>query len=242
LTQNTTGHAREAAHEGALSRSDRRTLEALFRHPLAHNLAWSDVVALFTRIGTVEEKPNHEYVFQVHDQTHVLRRPHSKELTGQEVIDLRHFATRAGVAPGTHAAAHNDDTAAPNLVVVMDHHEAKIYETNVSGADLSEHTIRPYDPHHFLHHLTHKDESRERGQRSPEDATFYERISQAVAAGGKILLVGHGTGKSNAAHHLEEYLRDKHSEIHQRLVVELDVDLSSATPPQLLALARKVLR
>jgi hypothetical protein len=226
-----------------LSRSDHRTLEALFRHPLAHNLAWSDLLSLFGKLGTVEEKSNNEVSFRIGAETYVMRPPHSKELTGQEVIDLRHFATRAGVsAKGATETQPDPDTATPNLVVVMDHHEAKIYQIDASGHEQSEQNIRPYDPHHFLHHLTHKDESRERGQRSPEDATFYERIAQAIAAGGQILLVGHGAGKSNAAHHLEEYLREHHTEIHQRVVSEVVMDLSSVTPAQLLHMASEKLK
>ena len=224
----------------ALSRSDKRTLAALFRHPLAHNLPWSDVLALFGKVGAVEQKANDDFAFQAGGEAYVMRKPHGKELTGQEVIDLRHFATRAGLARH-HEAAVPVAGAVNNLVVVMDHHEAKIYQIDAAGDDEGEKAIKPYDPHHFLHHLTHKDESRERGQRSPEDATFYERIAQALVGGGKILLVGHGTGKSNAAHHLADYLAAHHKETHARVVTEMVTDLSAVTQPQLLALAAKAL-
>src|ERR1700722_10283856 len=40
----------------AVTGSNRRTLDAIFRHPLAHNLGWNDVVALLEKIGEVEEK------------------------------------------------------------------------------------------------------------------------------------------------------------------------------------------
>ena len=234
----------EAPTHANLSRSDHRTLEALFRHPLAHNLEWKDTVALFGALGSVDEKPNHEFAFRIGAETYVLRRPHSKDLTGEEVLDLRHFAKRAGISPNAAIpdAAPQAATAAPNLVVVMDHHEAHIYQIDISGHEGAERAIRPYDPHHFLHHLVHKDESRERGQRSPEDATFYERIAQELSGGGRILLVGHGSGKSNAAHHLIEYLQHHYTEIRQRVVWEVVADLSKATPPQLLDLAAKKLR
>jgi len=49
--------------------------------------------------------------------------------------------------------------------------------------------------------------------------------------------VGHGTGKSNAARHLTEYLRTHYRETYQRVAGELTADLSSITQPQLLALA-----
>jgi hypothetical protein len=40
----------------ALSRSDKRTLAALFRHPLAHNLPWSDVLALFGKVAPLNRR------------------------------------------------------------------------------------------------------------------------------------------------------------------------------------------
>jgi len=54
-------------------------------------------------------------------------------------------------------------------------------------------------------------------------------------------VVGHGTGKSNAAEHLLEYLRAHHRETYQRVVREIGVDLSAITMPQLLALAEQAL-
>ena len=90
--------------------------------------------------------------------------------------------------------------------------------------------------------LVHKDQSRERGQRAPEEPAYYETIADAVALGGKIVVVGHGEGKSNAAHHLIEYLKTHHRETYQRIVHEISADLSSVTLPQLLDLARQALR
>ena len=44
--QEAPSHERAALHGAHL-----RTLEALFRHPTAHNLEWMDVVALMEKIG-----------------------------------------------------------------------------------------------------------------------------------------------------------------------------------------------
>jgi len=88
----------------------------------------------------------------------------------------------------------------------------------------------------------HKDQSRERGQRAPEEPAYYDKIADTIALGGKIVVIGHGEGKSSAAHHLTEYLRSHHRETYQRVVREIVADLSSITPPQLLDLARQALR
>jgi hypothetical protein len=126
-------------------------------------------------------------------------------------------------------------------MVVMDHHDAKIYRVDQNSAGAVRWDIKPYDPHHFLHHLTHKDQSREQGQRAPEDPSFYERIGDTLAASDRIVVVGHGTGKSNASRHLIEYLRTHRRETYQRVVREIDADLSAVTPAQLLAMAEQAL-
>jgi hypothetical protein len=226
----------------SLTGSHRRTLEAIFRHPTAHNLEWRDVVALIGTIGSAHETSNDAFAFDVAGTHHMMRKPHTKDLTGDDVIDLRHFLQTAGASPDhpSEAPVH-PSPAAPDLLIVVDHHGAKIFHIDVTSDQVSDHVIRPYDPHHFLHHLVHKDQLRERGQRAPEEPAYYESIADAVALGGRIVVVGHGEGKSNAAHHLSEYLRSHHPETYTRVIAEPSVDLSAVTTPQLLDIARTAL-
>ena len=126
-------------------------------------------------------------------------------------------------------------------MIVVDHHGAKIYRIHAVGDRDREVEITPYDPHHFLHHNVHKDQSRQEGQRAPEDTEFYKRIGDAVAAGGEIVVVGHGTGKSNAAQHLSEYLHAHQPETYQRIVREITADLHAVTVPQLRRLVERAL-
>jgi hypothetical protein len=244
MKTNETESGQKAPSQGrtAIHGAHLRTLEALFRHPPAHNLEWMDVVALIEKIGAVHQKGDNKFTFDVEGEHHLMHKPHTKDLTSSEVVDLRHFLQRAGWSPEAPSQAPaRPEPAAPSLLVVMDHHGARIYRVDTGSGDESEPKITPYDPHHFLHHLTHKDQSREQGQRAPEDADFYRRIGDAVAAGGRIVVVGHGTGKSNAATHLTEYLRTHHRETYQRIVHEIGADLSAVTTPQLLALAQQAL-
>lgn len=243
ITQTETGDGAPSQDRSTITGLHRRTLEAIFRHPSAHNLEWRDVIALIKKIGAADEKANSEFAFTVGGKRHLMRKPHTKDLTGSEVIELRQFLLQAGWSPESlsQPTAH-PSPAAPSLIVVVDHHGAKIYHLGITSDDAAKHEIRPYDPHHFLHHLAHKDQSREQGQRAPEDPSFYERIGKALAAGGRIVVVGHGTGKSNAAHHLTEYLRSHHPETYQRIVREVVADLSSVTTPQLLEIAQQALQ
>jgi hypothetical protein len=238
--ESNSGPGAVTAGRPALHGAHLRTLEALFRHPTAHNLEWMDVITLFEHIGTVHRKANEKFALELAGTHYQLRKPHTKDLTSSEVVDLRHFLERAGwSAVGPAQSAARPDVESAVLMVVVDHHGAKIYRIELGSADSATHTITPYDPHHFLHHLTHKDQLREQGQRAPEDSSFYGRIGDTLAGAGRILVVGHGKGKSNAARHLLDYLRTHHRETYQRIVREIEADLSAITTPQLLELARQ---
>ena len=240
----TTQMQTETPNDTALEKvtgSNRRTLEAVFRHPSAHNLEWNDVVALIDKIGDVIRKNNNEFEFRVTGDVHFMRKPHTKDIAGPDVIKLRKFLAEAGFSSeGIAQPTKPIEETAVNLLVVVDHHEAKIYDLARTADHAGGRTIKPYDPHHFLHHLTHKDQLAARGQRAPEDIKFYQAIATGLTKAASITLVGHGTGKSNAAHHLRDYLRSHQPRIAQRIVSERVADLSSITEAQLVELANAV--
>eukprot|EP01037_Dinobryon_pediforme_P004308 gene4308-4358_t len=225
------------------------TLEALFRHPLAHNLEWSDVIALFEHLGTAAVKPHGEIVFAIGTEHLRMHRPHGKDIDPADLMALRHVLQRTGWSPVSAQAAPLPSTPAtphpatpPDLMVVVDHREARIYHLEISAVDIADHVIRPYDPHHFLHHLSHRDQPNERGQRTPEDHQFYVRIAEAIADAGKIVLVGRGHGHSNAAQHLAQFLRNSHPATANKIADVLNEDFAALTAPQLLDLGRRALR
>jgi len=222
------------AYSSPPATSQRRTLETLFRHPSAQNVEWGDALALFEVLGEVEHKHNDKWTLQVGGERLLMHQPHGKDLTELEVIELRKFLQRAGWSAKGEMGTHCEVTQKPtSLLLVVDHHEAKIYHIGADPHDATRREIKPYDPHHFLHHLKHKDQDRERGQRAAEDPSFYVRIAAALATGGSIIVVGHGNGHSNAAHRLVEYLHAHHPETYARIVREVADDLSSITSAKL---------
>jgi hypothetical protein len=69
----------------------------------------------------LEEKHNGEFVFKAGDQTLAMKKPHAKDLTGPEVMDLRHFLKRSGWSPSESTTPTLDGAAtAPRLIVVLD--------------------------------------------------------------------------------------------------------------------------
>jgi hypothetical protein len=63
-------------------------------------------------------------------------------------------------------------------------------------------------------------------------------VADAVAAGGEIVVIGHGKGQSNEADHLSAYLQAHHKPTWARIVREIVADLPHLTTPELLELGR----
>jgi len=229
-----------SAHVDAdLSTANQRTLTALFRHPTAHNLEWSDVLALIDTIGDVDHKHNSEVVFTVADQRFMTRKPHGKDLVASDVLELRKFVNKAYGSPDfrvTQAKGPEHDVL--DAVVAIDHHGATFYNLDVHSTVGTPASVKPYDPYHFLHHLTHKDQTRQQGERAPEDETFYQRIAHELLLARRVVLVGHGKGKSNAAQALVEYLDANAPDASKKIVHVLDADLSHTSPHQLIEMAK----
>jgi hypothetical protein len=232
---------RSADGDRHMGTADRRTLESIFRHPVTRNLNWTDVLHVLNFAGTAEERSDGKYSIQVNGKHLVFHKPHDKHLDAHEIRKLRDFLVAAGLSP-SNDLTDADMTVSPlvDIVLVIDHHEARLYEV-YSSSDQRPETVRPYDPHHFRHHLHHRAELHEHGQRPAEDLSFYERISEALARADRILVLHHGSGTSNAAHVLIERLQKHYPDIYARIVVQARVDSSAMTEAEILAYARQAL-
>jgi hypothetical protein len=100
-----------AENPGALSKASRKTLQLLFRHPIAHNLEWTHVVALFKTLGTVDQKSDNEILFGIGGEHHRVHKPHSNHTTVDELLEFRRMLTRAGWSPETLAEAKAGENA-----------------------------------------------------------------------------------------------------------------------------------
>ena len=112
-----------------LSRSHRRTYDGIFRHPVARNLGWRDVRSMLGALAEVVEEPNGNLKITRNGQTLVLHPSLDKNVAEiEELMEIRHFLERSSavspeaVAEGTH------------LLVVIDHRQARIYETQRHGS------------------------------------------------------------------------------------------------------------
>ena len=129
----------------------------------------------------------------------------------------------------------DDRTTAPKLLVVIDHHEARVYRTRVQGTIPVR--IVSYDPHGYgrdKHSALEWAESKRLSGRKG----FYEAIAKTLLGAEQVLLFGSGTGRSSAMEKLLADLKDHHPVVAKKVIGWVIVDAHQTTGGQLLAKAR----
>lgn len=208
--------------------------QSLLHGKLPRNLHWSDVLELIGHLGEVQPHGGDEFAFVIGTQREVFKRPRTSELGVEEVSRLRKFLKEAG------SESPSSKFVQPcRMVVVIDHHAAHIFRDLGESRPQDVATITPYDPHHFHRHLVHRKEAHYEGERVPEETSFYEEVAGALVSANEIVVIGHGTGKSNAAEVLEQYLSKHHIELSRRIKATETADLSALTDPEIEALAKR---
>jgi hypothetical protein len=206
----------------------------LLQGKLPRSVRWDEAFELIEHLGHVEPHGGEEFAFVVGAHRELFKRPSGHELGIDEVSRLRKFLKAAGAD-----AAASDGAADATTVVVIDHHSARIFGDANSGAQAAD--IKPYDPHHFHHHLVHRKEAHYQGDRVPEESSFYEEIAQGLVSAEAVVLVGHAAGKSSAVEALLGHLKAHHADIAKRVTGVEVVDLSALSEAQVEALVRRKL-
>jgi hypothetical protein len=214
----------------ALSSSHQRTFDRIFQHPISHNLEWREVHALFGEMGTITQEHNGSFKVTRNGQVLVLHPTSKKDVTEMdEVMNLRHFLERSETASPT------TNNKVIHWLLVIDHHQARIFQTEMDGA--VPHRILPYQPeNHFRH--AHNSIATSRGQEKPDPNTFFEPVAKVLQAGGQILVFGTGTGTSSEMEQFTAWLKHHHPETAKRIIGSLAVDEHHLTDGELLAKAR----
>jgi hypothetical protein len=202
---------------------------------LPRSVHWNEVVELIAHLGEVQPQGGSEFAFVVGAHRASFRKPSAPELGIDEVSQLRRFLKDASATGSPRA----EPVERSRMVVVIDHHGAHVFRSPESADPAQETSIKPYDPHHFHHHLIHRKEAHYEGERVPEETSFYEEVSKVLVPAGEIVLIGHGTGKSRAVDVLMEHLKKHHSEISRRVIAVETADLSALSEAEVEAIAKQ---
>ena len=215
----------------ALTGSQLRTYNTIFQHPVSHNLEWRHVRALLATLGEIAEEPNGNLKVTRNGQVLVLHPPRTKDVSEtDELMALRHFLKQSESAP---PEAKESEM---HWLVVIDHHEARIFQSEMHGA--IPHQILPHEPDDYFRHA-HNSKDFSRGQEKPDPNSFFEPVAKALQAPGRILVFGTGTGTSSEMEQFMAWVKLHHPELAQRIIGCLVVDEHHLSPDQLLAKARE---
>ena len=72
-------------------------LKKVYAHPVTHKLTWHEVETLLDAVGELEIKHNGSWHITIGGQPEVFHSNHGKELTVEQVMDLRRMLTAAGL-------------------------------------------------------------------------------------------------------------------------------------------------
>jgi hypothetical protein len=215
----------------SLTGSHLRTYQRIFQHPVSHNLEWRDVHTLFRYIAQVEEEPNGNLKVTRNGQILVLHPARTKDVADtDELMALRHFLERSETtAPAT-------DEIDPHWLLVIDHHDARIFRSPMAGTTSQE--ILPHEAEEYFRHA-HNSKDFSRGQEKPDPNSFFEPVVRALQEPGQILIFGSGTGTSSEMDQFVAWVKLHHPEVAQRIIGTLVVDEHHLTQGQLLAKSRE---
>jgi hypothetical protein len=217
-------------HLTTLSTREGRTLERIYQHPMAHNLELRDVMALFRTIGAADPQHNGQIRLRAGEEALTLERPHSKDMSTDEVILIRNLLDGAGWKPGASGKVEHKVPVATYMVIVINHAGAYIHLPGSEDA-----------PHHLTHYVDTKDLDRNREETFPDDQHFFSSIADAVADADQIVVISHGSGQSNEGDHLLDWLNSHRKDVRARVTHDLVADLQHTTTPELLDLAAHAL-
>ncbi|MBI3884208.1 MAG: hypothetical protein HY302_00515 [Opitutae bacterium] len=214
----------------ALTGSHRRTYQTIFQLPASPPLLWPDVQALLRQLCQVEEEPNGDLRATRNGQSLTLHPPRTPEVgTADELTTLRHFLK------GSEPAAPAADEPAQHWLLVINHHEARIFRSELRGAVPQQ--ILPHEPSDYFRHARHSQDF-SRGQEKPDPNSFFEPVAKELQAGGQILIFGSGPDTGGETEQFINWVKQHHPELAARIVGAEVIDESHLTDARLLAKAR----
>jgi hypothetical protein len=214
-----------------LTGSHLRTYNTLFQHPISHNLEWRAVRSMLGKLCEVAEEPNGNLKVTRNGQVLILHPPRSKDVSeAEEIMSLRHFLEKSESAPA------EENKAETRWLLVIDHHEARIYRSEMDGAVPQQ--ILPHEPTDYFRHAPNSRDFA-RGREKPDPNSFFEPVAKALQGAGQILIFGSGKGTGSELEQFIAWLKIHHQELAGRIIGSETIDEHHLTKGQLLAKARE---
>lgn len=137
--------------------------------------------------------------------------------------------------------SHEQDLRGHTIAMAVDFHRTRIAVLDTEAAQHSHpaaEVVKSEDPKGYQHKVFLRDEYND-GSKRGDDESYWRALAHEVAPAQRILLLGHGTGKSNAAEHFKAFA-DKHfSDVAAKIVAIEKADIDDLTDNQLTRLGQQ---
>lgn len=212
----------------------RKTQAAILGSPAPRDLRWAAFVTLWEDLADrVDQESGDRLAVVLNGHREVFRRPHDGLVSIEDVERARHLLAAAPEPKGRgHAVA-----------VALDERSARILDFDLDAATVAhtERDVRDHDPR--SRHL--RTVERHTGNEDEQDLTHYfddvARTLQPLVRDAEFVVLGHGTGTSNAARAFVERLEHSHHQLARQVAGVADVDLSAASDADLESATERVL-
>lgn len=210
----------------------RRTYDAVFRHPAPTDLDWRAIRSLLAALSKSIQENNGNTRFARRGRMLTIQSDrHVGPATAEHVMMVRRFLEGP---TSEHAATAADGS---RLMVVLDTREGRVYR--VEPRDGAPERVEPYDPRgagRALYYLQDQPDV----PRHPDRESFHEAIARTLRGATSIVVLGRGKAAEGAVQQLLANLRRHHSAVAERVSGSATLQ-EDPTPQQLLLKAREFL-
>lgn len=190
-----------------------QTYDLVFQQPMALNLDWKDVRALFETVGEVEEKHNGDLEVTIAGNSASFEAESvTNHASTDQVSQIRELLKDYG--------SKKESDPGPQVLLVIDYHEAKIYHTEAPGATPDRVTPSAHEQTNFN--------------------AYFTEVSKSLMDAEKILIFGSGTGHSSAMDTFVAWLKEHRKKISDCVIDTVTIDKGHLTEGQILAKAREI--
>ncbi len=138
----------------------------------------------------------------------------------------------------------NDVTDAIDLsgkvaIAAVDFHSTRIYALDSPDHSAPERVVAD-DPRKRFHNVYHHHGNVD-GTYLDDSDVYWHTLAEALVPATAIVLLGHGTGKANASHHLVTYLEKHRRDVADRSVADVRADIDDLTDEQVLRLGQHIM-
>jgi hypothetical protein len=138
----------------------------------------------------------------------------------------------------------NDVTDAIDLsgkvaIAAVDFHSTRIYALDSPDHSAPERVVAD-DPRKRFHNVYHHHGNVD-GTYLDDSDVYWHTLAEALVPATAIVLLGHGTGKANASHHLVTYLEKHRRDVADRIVADVRADIDDLTDEQVLRLGQHIM-